>query len=156
MAPEIVTRYPDMTLGGQRTTLHVPLVQDGRSIGLISLFRPEVQPYTPREIALVETFADQAVIAIENARLFQELEQRNAELQASNRQVTEALEQQTALAEVLPGDRVGARLTYLRSSTRSSRRPLACAPAPSGVIFRLRPRDRHLVLSRWTATPSPL
>ena len=49
----------------------------------------------------METFADQAVIAIENARLFQELEQSNAELQESNRQVTEALEQQTALSDVL-------------------------------------------------------
>ena len=55
-------------------------------------------PVLGEQLALLETFASQAVIAIENARLFQELEQRNADLQASNRQVTEALEQQTASA----------------------------------------------------------
>ena len=63
--------------------------------------QPRVRPFNERTIRLVETFADQAAIAIENARLFSELEQRNAELQESNRQVTEALEQQTATAEIL-------------------------------------------------------
>src|SRR5688500_4855758 len=79
----------------------VPLVGRAGPIGVLSLVRFEVQPFSEREIALLETFADQAVIAIENARLFSELERRNAELQESNRQVSEALEQQTATAEVL-------------------------------------------------------
>src|SRR5688500_7633603 len=86
----------------------VPLVGRAGPIGVLSLVRFEVQPFSEQQIALLETFADQAVIAIENARLFEELEQRNAELQdrttalqESNRQMTEALEQQTATAEVL-------------------------------------------------------
>jgi len=86
---------------GTRTALAVPLLRDGVAVGAIYIRRAEVRPFTEREIALVETFADQAVIAIENARLFEELEHRSAELQKSNRQVSEALEQQTATAEIL-------------------------------------------------------
>jgi len=79
-----------------------PLLHDGEVLGLQSVQRRvEQRAYTLRQIALVETFADQAVIAIENARLFSELEQRNQELQESHRQVTEALEQQTATASIL-------------------------------------------------------
>ncbi|HZO29670.1 MAG TPA: GAF domain-containing protein, partial [Chloroflexota bacterium] len=91
---------PDYELGdyqrrfGYRTVLSVPMLRDGNLVGGLSLNRRERRPYSASEIALLETFADQAAIAIENARLF-------SELQASNRQVTEALEQQTATAEVL-------------------------------------------------------
>ena len=95
MEPDALRRYPDTKFIGQRTVLHVPLVREGRAIGQISLGRSDVQAFSPAEIALLETFADQAVIAIENARLFEELEQRNARARA------EALEQQTATAEVL-------------------------------------------------------
>src|SRR5262249_16064736 len=81
--------------------LGVPLLREGVPIGGILLVKHRTEPFSERQIALMETFADQAVIAIENARLFEELERRNAELQASNRQVTEALEQQTAMGDVL-------------------------------------------------------
>src|SRR5262249_45882717 len=65
---------------GHRTILCVPLMRDGVAIGTIQLRRPEVQFFSERQVALLETFADQAVIAIENVRLFTELEARNSEL----------------------------------------------------------------------------
>jgi len=86
---------------GDRTVLCVPMMRDGLALGTIAVRRTEAEPFTDRQIALLGTFADQAVIAIENARLFSELEERNTELQESNCQVTEALEQQTATAEIL-------------------------------------------------------
>jgi GAF domain-containing protein len=79
---------------GLRTVLATPLLLDGKAVGAISIRRMTVRPFTPRQIALLKTFADQAAVAIENARLFQEL-------QARNKDLTEALDQQTATAEVL-------------------------------------------------------
>jgi len=76
-------------------------VREGEVVGVLAVSRNEVRPFGGEDVALLEMFADQAVIAIENARLFEELERRNSQLQESNRQVSEALEQQTATADVL-------------------------------------------------------
>jgi GAF domain-containing protein len=88
------TLFESQKRGNFRTALGVPLLREGTPIGVMFLSRPAVDPFTQPEIDLVATFADQAVIAIENVRLFDEV-------QARTRELSESLEQQTATSEVL-------------------------------------------------------
>ena len=104
---------------GVRSTVATPLLREGIAIGAIMIRRLEVRPFTRAQTKLLETFADQAVIAIENVRLFKELQERN-------RDFTEALEQQTATAEILALSAVR-QLTCNRSSMQSWGAPPGCA-----------------------------
>jgi len=86
---------------GHRSVLLVPMLRDGVPIGVIGVSRMEAEPFPDAQVDLLKTFADQAVIAIENVRLFAELQQKNEALTQAHAQVSDALEQQTATAEIL-------------------------------------------------------
>ena len=107
------------TRTGPMTRLHVPLLRDGVGIGILGVSRLEVRPFTEAQIALLEAFADQAVIAIENARLFQELQDRVGELQALG-EVGQALSSTLDLEKVLT--------TIVANATR-------LAGADGGVVY---------------------
>ncbi len=95
LLPLLRTEFPRVS-NDSRTVLAAPLMRQGVPIGAILIRRIEVQPFTDKQIALLKTFADQAVIAIENVRLVTELQEKNRALTEAHAQVTEALEQQTA------------------------------------------------------------
>src|SRR5262249_16801917 len=87
--------------GGWRSILNVPMLREGKPIGTIGVIRGQAGRFSDAQVELLRTFADQAVIAIENVRLFTELQEKNRALTQAHAQATEALEQQTATAEAL-------------------------------------------------------
>jgi len=100
---QAVAEFPETSSPqhGVESLLAVPLLREDVAVGVIRVSRTQIQPFTEQQIALLQTFADQAGIAMENVRLFTELQEKNRALTAAHAQVTEALEQQTATAEIL-------------------------------------------------------
>ena len=129
------TAVAGVELGGVRTVVAVPMLKDNEPIGAIVITRPEVRPFADKQVELLTNFAAQAVIAIENTRLLNELRQRTTDLTERTADLTEALEQQTATAEVLqvisssPGDLEPVFATMLEKAVR-------ICDADFGNIFR--------------------
>ena len=136
-------------LGQTRTLMIVPMLKDNELVGAFTLARQEVRSFTDKQIELVQNFAAQAVIAIENARLLNELRQRTDDLSQRTTDLTEALEQQTATSEVLQvisgsaGDVEPAFATMLEKAVR-------ICDATFGNIYRWDGEALHLVATRNT------
>jgi hypothetical protein len=131
-------------LSGVRTLLIMPMLKDREVVGTIVIYRQEVRTFNDREIELLKSFAAQAVIAIENARLLNELRQRTDDLTVRTTDLTEALERQTATSEVLQvissssGDLQPVFATMLGNAAR-------ICDAKFGNIFRWDGDAMHLV-----------
>jgi GAF domain-containing protein len=126
---------PSARLGGARSSIAVPMLKDNELVGALFIYRTEVVPFTDKQIALVKNFAAQAVIAIENTRLLNELRQRTDDL-------TESLEQQTATSEVLKvisssaGELEPVFDTMLRNATRLCGAEFSLLYLSEGDVFR--------------------
>jgi GAF domain-containing protein len=117
-------RVATVELAGARTLVAVPLLKEDEFVGAFVIFRQQIRPFTDKQIELVSNFAAQAVIAIENARLLNELRKRTTDLTERTGDLTEALEQRTATSEVLqvisssPGDLQPVFATMLENAPR--------------------------------------
>jgi transcriptional regulator with GAF, ATPase, and Fis domain len=138
--PEYVA---SVELGGVRTYLMVPILKESELIGAFIMGRQEVRSFTDKQIELVKNFAAQAVIAIENARLLNELRQRTVDLTERTADLTEALEQQTATSEVLrvisssAGDLDPVFQAMLENATRICEAKFGSLMLAEGDAFRL-------------------
>jgi GAF domain-containing protein len=136
-------------LGGVRTVVGVPMIHENELVGLFGIYRQDVRPFTDKQIALLTNFAAQAVIAIENARLLNELRQRTTDLSQRTADLTVSLEQQTATSEVLqvisssPGDVQPVFATMLENAVR-------ICDANFGNIYRWDGEVLHLLASHNT------
>jgi two-component system, NtrC family, sensor kinase len=132
-------------LGGYRTIMSVPMLKEDKLVGVISIYRQEVRPFSEKQIEVVQNFASQAVIAIENTRLLKELRRRTDDL-------SEALEQQTAASEVLrvisssPGELEPVFQAVLASATRT-------CEAKFGFLYRIE-GDSARIISKLGIPPA--
>ena len=130
LTAEVETEFPEsktrQQISGSRTALAIPLLREGISIGAIVIRRTEVRPFTEKQISLLKTFADQAVIAIENVRLFKELDERTNEL-------TRSVGELKALGEV--GQAVSSTLDLETVLTRIASHAVQLTGAAGGAIY---------------------
>jgi GAF domain-containing protein/anti-sigma regulatory factor (Ser/Thr protein kinase) len=139
LAPSFTREFPGSQFPGMgvRALLATPLVHDGVAVGVIHLRRSEPRPFTEKQIAMLETFADQAVIAIENVRLFKELQERTDALSKSVNQLTALGEVGQAISSMLELDEV------LRTIVR---RAVELSGMDAGSIYEFEARDQRFHL----------